>query len=76
MFLQAIKNMMDVLEHRKHEAIQLTFKQVSHFFTEIFKKLAPGGKFNIGIIPINSAQCKIISTISAKETSSTPSQNY
>lgn len=39
----AIKNMMDVLEHRKHEAIQLTFKQVSHFFTEIFKKLAPGG---------------------------------
>ena len=26
--LDAIKNLMDVLEHRKHEAIQLTFKQV------------------------------------------------
>eukprot|EP00116_Pleurobrachia_bachei_P007669 sb/3467931/ len=41
--LDSIKNLMNVLEHRKHEAIQLTFKQVSHFFTEIFKKLVPGG---------------------------------
>ena len=27
--LDSIKNLMNVLEHRKHEAIQLTFKQVT-----------------------------------------------
>ena len=31
------------LDQRKYEAIQLTFKQVSKYFTEIFKKLAPIG---------------------------------
>ena len=31
------------LDQRKYEAIQLTFKQVSKYFTEIFKKLAPTG---------------------------------
>ena len=31
------------LDQRKYEAIQLTFKQVSKYFTEIFKKLAPQG---------------------------------
>ena len=31
--LDAIKNLMDVLEHRKHEAIQLTFKQVYEIIT-------------------------------------------
>jgi structural maintenance of chromosome 3 (chondroitin sulfate proteoglycan 6) len=34
---------MHALDHRKYEAIQLTFKQVSKYFTEIFKKLAPKG---------------------------------
>ena len=33
--LDAIKNLMDVLEHRKHEAIQLTFKQVSEIITSL-----------------------------------------
>jgi structural maintenance of chromosome 3 (chondroitin sulfate proteoglycan 6) len=34
---------MDVLEQRKQEAIQLTFKQVSKNFSEVFKKLVPAG---------------------------------
>lgn len=34
---------MSVLEHRKYEAIQFTFKQVSKYFSEVFKKLAPQG---------------------------------
>lgn len=38
-----IKELMSVLEHRKYEAIQFTFKQVSKYFSEVFKKLAPQG---------------------------------
>ncbi|KAK7075389.1 Structural maintenance of chromosomes protein 3 [Halocaridina rubra] len=38
-----IKELMNVLEHRKYEAIQFTFKQVSKYFTDVFKKLAPQG---------------------------------
>lgn len=34
---------MSVLEHRKYEAIQFTFKQVSKYFSEVFKKLCPYG---------------------------------
>ena len=34
---------MSVLEHRKYEAIQLTFKQVSKYFSEVFASLVPGG---------------------------------
>ncbi|XP_064630415.1 structural maintenance of chromosomes protein 3-like [Lineus longissimus] len=39
----SILDLMKALDHRKYEAIQLTFKQVSKYFTEIFKKLAPKG---------------------------------
>ncbi len=35
---------MNVLELRKYEAIQLTFKQVSKYFSEVFNKLVPAGK--------------------------------
>jgi structural maintenance of chromosome 3 (chondroitin sulfate proteoglycan 6) len=35
--------LMDVLEQRKQEAIQLTFKQVSKNFSEVFLKLVPSG---------------------------------
>ena len=34
---------MQALEHRKYEAIQFTFKQVSKYFSEVFKKLVPQG---------------------------------
>lgn len=40
---EKIKELMMVLEQRKCEAIEFTFKQVSMFFSEVFKKLVPGG---------------------------------
>jgi structural maintenance of chromosome 3 (chondroitin sulfate proteoglycan 6) len=40
---QSITDLMYHLDQRKYEAIQLTFKQVSKFFEEIFKKLVPAG---------------------------------
>lgn len=40
---EKIKELMFVLEQRKCEAIQFTFKQVSKYFSEVFKKLAPSG---------------------------------
>ncbi|CAL1533668.1 unnamed protein product [Lymnaea stagnalis] len=41
---QSIIELMTALDHRKYEAIQLTFKQVSRYFSEIFKKLVPQGQ--------------------------------
>ncbi|KAJ8025935.1 Structural maintenance of chromosomes protein 3 [Holothuria leucospilota] len=40
----SITDLMNVLELRKYEAIQFTFKQVSKYFSEVFAKLVPGGK--------------------------------
>ena len=37
------------LDQRKYEAIQLTFKQVSKYFSDIFSKLVPHGKGNLVI---------------------------
>jgi len=37
------------LDQRKFDAIQLTFKQVSKFFKEIFRKLVPSGDANLVI---------------------------
>jgi len=39
----SITELMTALEQRKFEAIQLTFKQVSKYFGEVFKKLVPQG---------------------------------
>ncbi|KAI0216956.1 Structural maintenance of chromosomes protein 3 [Lamellibrachia satsuma] len=39
----SICDLMYHLDQRKYEAIQLTFKQVSKYFTEIFKRLVPQG---------------------------------
>ncbi|KAH8878172.1 Structural maintenance of chromosomes protein 3 [Schistosoma japonicum] len=41
---QAIKDLMNALDHQKYEAIQLTFKQVSKNFQDIFKRLVPEGR--------------------------------
>lgn len=40
---EKIEELMQVLEYRKYEAIQFTFKQVSKYFSEVFKKLVPNG---------------------------------
>uniref|UniRef100_A0A0N5ACR2 Structural maintenance of chromosomes 6 n=1 Tax=Syphacia muris TaxID=451379 RepID=A0A0N5ACR2_9BILA len=40
---KAINDLVNVLDHRKYEAIQLTFKQVSKNFKTVFQKLVPDG---------------------------------
>ena len=40
---KAIVDLMTSLEQRKYEAIQFTFRQVSAYFSEVFKKLVPNG---------------------------------
>lgn len=35
---------MTALEQRKYEAIQITFRQMACYFSEVFKKLVPNGK--------------------------------
>ncbi|KAI1292303.1 Structural maintenance of chromosomes protein 3 [Halotydeus destructor] len=40
---KSIIELMSALEQRKYEAIQVTFRQVSMFFTEVFKHLVPQG---------------------------------
>jgi len=44
-----IQDLMDVLEQRKFEAILFTFKQVSKYFQEVFKKLVPIGHGTLSI---------------------------
>lgn len=44
-----IQDLMDVLEQRKYEAILFTFKQVSKYFQEVFKKLVPTGQGTLAI---------------------------
>ncbi|GJQ71626.1 hypothetical protein Trydic_g11325 [Trypoxylus dichotomus] len=41
---EKIKELLNMLEQRKMEAIQFTFKQVSKYFSEVFKKLVPAGR--------------------------------
>lgn len=40
----AIQNLIEVLDQRKDEAIERTFKQVSKAFAEVFQKLVPAGR--------------------------------
>ncbi|KAJ6216345.1 hypothetical protein RDWZM_007502 [Blomia tropicalis] len=44
---RSIVDLMTVLEQRKYEAIQFTFRQVSTYFTEVFKKLVPNGRASL-----------------------------
>jgi len=41
---ESIQELIEVLDQRKDEAIERTFKQVSKFFEEVFEKLVPNGK--------------------------------
>ncbi|GMT17480.1 hypothetical protein PFISCL1PPCAC_8777, partial [Pristionchus fissidentatus] len=40
---QSIRDLIDVLDHRKYDAIKLTFKQVTKNFSDVFKQLVPMG---------------------------------
>ncbi|RWS27390.1 structural maintenance of chromosomes protein 3-like protein 2, partial [Leptotrombidium deliense] len=44
---KSIIELMAALEQRKYEAIQVTFRQVSMFFSEVFKKLVPQGRASL-----------------------------
>lgn len=41
---QSIEELIDVLDKRKDEAIERTFKQVASNFAEVFEKLVPAGR--------------------------------
>ncbi|PWN47834.1 putative SMC3 [Violaceomyces palustris] len=41
---ESIQELIEVLDQRKDEAIERTFKQVSKFFEEVFEKLVPAGR--------------------------------
>ncbi|RKP39869.1 putative chromosome segregation protein SudA [Dimargaris cristalligena] len=41
---KAIEDLIQVLDQRKDEAIERTFKQVAKYFVEVFEKLVPSGK--------------------------------
>ncbi|SPO29665.1 probable SMC3 - required for structural maintenance of chromosomes [Ustilago trichophora] len=41
---ESIQELIDVLDQRKDEAIERTFKQVSRYFEEVFEKLVPAGR--------------------------------
>jgi len=47
---RSILELMTALEQRKYEAIQITFRQVSTFFSEVFKKLVPQGRAHLDMI--------------------------
>ncbi|KAI1727854.1 SMC proteins flexible hinge domain-containing protein [Ditylenchus destructor] len=44
---QAIKDLLNVLENRRYETLQLTFKQVAKNFHEVFKQLIPQGRADL-----------------------------
>lgn len=44
---KSILELMTALEQRKYEAIQVTFRQVSLHFSEVFKKLVPQGRAHL-----------------------------
>ncbi|EPB69959.1 RecF/RecN/SMC protein [Ancylostoma ceylanicum] len=46
---KSIEDLLQVLDTRKYEAIQLTFKQVSKNFAEVFQKLVPNGSGSLVI---------------------------
>lgn len=47
---KSIEKLIESLEHKKYEAIQITYRQVSKFFSEMFNKLVPEGKAFIDMI--------------------------
>uniref|UniRef100_A0A915DZM9 Uncharacterized protein n=1 Tax=Ditylenchus dipsaci TaxID=166011 RepID=A0A915DZM9_9BILA len=43
----SIKDLLSVLENRRFETLQLTFKQVAKNFHDVFEKLIPSGRANL-----------------------------
>jgi structural maintenance of chromosome 3 (chondroitin sulfate proteoglycan 6) len=53
---RAIRELIDVLDQRKEEAIERTFNQVRKFFGEIFEKLEPKGRGQLIMMRRTEAQ--------------------
>ncbi|XP_018569420.1 structural maintenance of chromosomes protein 3 [Anoplophora glabripennis] len=53
---EKIKELISMLEQRKMEAIQFTFKQVSKYFSEVFKKLVPAGRAKLVMKTIDNEE--------------------
>lgn len=53
---EKIKELLSMLEQRKMEAIQFTFKQVSKYFSEVFKKLVPSGRAKLVMKTIDNEE--------------------
>jgi len=43
----SIKSLIEVLDNRRHETLNLTFKQVAKNFNEVFRKLIPDGRADL-----------------------------
>ena len=48
--LESIQELMDVLDQRKFEAVDLTFKQVTKNFADLFARLVPNGRGQLVMI--------------------------
>jgi structural maintenance of chromosome 3 (chondroitin sulfate proteoglycan 6) len=53
---ESIIELMSALEQRKYEAITITFRQVSMFFSEVFKKLVPQGRAHLDMKTTGDSQ--------------------
>ncbi|ORY30525.1 hypothetical protein BCR33DRAFT_772197 [Rhizoclosmatium globosum] len=51
---KAIEDLIKVLDQRKDEAIERTFKQVAQFFAEVWRKLVPNGRGKLNMLSRNS----------------------
>ncbi|PAV74966.1 hypothetical protein WR25_10178 [Diploscapter pachys] len=54
--IKSITELIEVMNARKHEAMLLTFKQVSKNFADVFKKLAPQGSGELRIMRKDGTQ--------------------
>ena len=66
---ESIEELIEVLDMRKDEAIERTFKQVSKNFAEVFEKLVPAGKGRL-IMQKREEQVRLISTIRFRDVTS------
>lgn len=56
--LEKINDLMRGLEQQKCHDIEFTFKQVSMNFTEVFKKLVPGGDAKLVMKSADGEECR------------------
>ena len=60
---QSIEELVEVLDQRKDEAIERTFKQVANNFEEVFEKLVPAGRGRLIIQRKIDQVCGVCGTV-------------